>query len=98
MDNLTAYAERFKALSDPLRLKIILSLKDKEKCVCELCDELELQQSKLSYHLKILTDVGLIAKRTEKTWSYYSLKQDVVSWVNQECCEFITLKVIRELP
>jgi ArsR family transcriptional regulator len=90
---LKLYAEKFKALSDPLRLCIILNLKDGEKCVCELCDNLEMQQSKISYHLKILVDVGLIKRRYDKTWSYYSLKEDVVSWVAEECCEFIKLRM-----
>jgi ArsR family transcriptional regulator len=90
---LTLYAEKFKALSDPLRLEIIILLKDGEKCVCKLCDSLDMQQSKISYHLKILLDVGLVKRRNDKTWSYYSLKEDVVSWVAEECCEFIKLRM-----
>ncbi len=91
--NLSLFAEKFKALSDPLRLRIIIILKDGEKCVCELCDQLDMQQSKVSYHLKLLTEVGLINRRTSKTWSYYSLKEDVVAWVAEECCSFIKLRV-----
>ncbi len=88
---LESYAEKFKALAHPLRLQIILFLRDGEKCVCELCSALDLQQSKISYHLKILLDVNLIQQRTDKTWSYYSLKEDLISWVNEECCQVFKL-------
>ncbi len=88
---LERYADKFKALAHPLRLQIILFLRDGEKCVCELCSDLDLQQSKISYHLKILLDVNLIEQRTDKTWSYYSLKEDLISWVNEECCQVFKL-------
>lgn len=63
----------FKALSDPIRLKIIALLQYQELCVCDLCDRLELRQSKLSFHLKVLKDAQLLRSRQEGRWVYYRL-------------------------
>ena len=50
-----------KALSDPLRLQVIEALANGERCVCDLTADLGLAQSKLSFHLKVLKDAGLLA-------------------------------------
>ena len=63
----------FHALSDSLRLKIIQLLQQQEWCVCDLCDRLEVNQSKLSFHLKTLKEAGLIVPRQSGRWIYYSL-------------------------
>lgn len=63
----------FRALADPLRLKIVELLRSQELCVCELCDRLEVNQSKLSFHLKNLKDANLIRSRQQGRWMYYSL-------------------------
>ncbi|NJN76061.1 MAG: winged helix-turn-helix transcriptional regulator [Synechococcaceae cyanobacterium RL_1_2] len=72
----------FKALSDPLRLKVITLLKNQELCVCDLCAALEVSQSKLSFHLKNLKDANLIRSRQEGRWIYYSL--NLVQFVELE--------------
>ncbi len=63
----------FQALSDVLRLNILALLRSQELCVCELCDKLEVSQSKLSFHLKTLKDAKLVRSRQEGRWIYYSL-------------------------
>ncbi|HHP7231862.1 MAG TPA: ArsR/SmtB family transcription factor [Xenococcaceae cyanobacterium] len=63
----------FQALSDPLRLKIIAALQQQELCVCDLCDRLKVNQSKLSFHLKTLKEAGLITPRQSGRWIYYSV-------------------------
>ena len=63
----------FRAMGDPTRMKILELLRDGERCVCELTDELQAAQSRLSFHLKILKDAGLIRDRREGRWVYYSL-------------------------
>ena len=63
----------FRALSDPLRLQITELLRSQELCVCELCDQLNVSQSKLSFHLKNLKEASLIRSRQEGRWMYYSL-------------------------
>jgi len=66
----------FHALSDETRLEIIEHLKDGEQCVCDLTDALKTGQSRLSFHLKVLKDAGLITDRPEGRWIYYSLNSE----------------------
>jgi ArsR family transcriptional regulator, arsenate/arsenite/antimonite-responsive transcriptional repressor len=68
-----AIALYFHALSDPLRVKVLELLRERELCVCELCDKLEVPQSKLSFHLKALKEAKLVRTRQEHRWIYYSL-------------------------
>jgi ArsR family transcriptional regulator, arsenate/arsenite/antimonite-responsive transcriptional repressor len=63
----------FHALSDETRLAIVQRLGSGEKCVCDLQDLLDAAQSRLSYHLKLLKDAGLIADRRDGRWVHYSL-------------------------
>ncbi len=63
----------FHALSDPLRIKVLELLRERELCVCELCEVLAVPQSKLSFHLKALKEAQLVRPRQEGRWVYYSL-------------------------
>ncbi|MDB9524692.1 metalloregulator ArsR/SmtB family transcription factor [Oscillatoria sp. CS-180] len=63
----------FHALSDPLRVHVIERLRTQEMCVCDLCGELDVSQSKLSFHLRVLKDAGLVRARPQGRWTYYSL-------------------------
>ena len=65
--------ELFHALSDATRLATLEMLKLGERCVCELQDQLDVAQSRLSFHLKVLKDAGLVDDRKEARWSYYSI-------------------------
>lgn len=69
------YTEKFKALADETRLRMIyLFLKaNSELCVCEVTDSLEIPQYNVSRHLKILKNAGLIQERKEGRWVYFSL-------------------------
>lgn len=69
----TSIMAGFQALSDSLRLQIIKLLQEQELCVCDLCDRLNVSQSKLSFHLKTLKEAGLIRPRQSGRWIYYSL-------------------------
>ena len=71
-------AELFHALSDPIRVEVVSLLLDGERCVCDLMDDLELQQSRLSWHLKALADAGIISGRREGRWNYYSLNKEAL--------------------
>lgn len=66
-------ARIFKALSDPKRLAIIELLRSGEKCACVLMDQLDLGQSAVSYHMKILCQSGLVDSRQEGKWTHYRL-------------------------
>jgi ArsR family transcriptional regulator, arsenate/arsenite/antimonite-responsive transcriptional repressor len=69
-------AALFHALSDEIRLDVIGLLQHGERCVCELMADLDIAQSRLSWHLKTLSDVGIIAGRREGKWNYYSLNAE----------------------
>ncbi len=85
------YEQKFKALADQKRLEIMYELCQRgSTCVCDLTEAFDMTQSKLSYHLKILLDAGLIVKETKGTWSYYDLNDtEVNSLLSEElCCIF----------
>lgn len=71
MDN---YVEIFKALADRTRLRImrLLSITDRQVCVCEIVDALELPQYQISKHLNILKHANLVEGERRGTWVYYS--------------------------
>ena len=71
-----ATAALFHALSDPIRIEVLGLLANGERCVCDLTEELEVAQSRLSWHLKTLKDAGLVSDRREGRWSYYTLERD----------------------
>lgn len=68
----------FHALSDETRLALLDRLKDGEQCVCELTDAMKAAQSRLSFHLKVLKDAGLVEDRREGRWMYYSLSVQAI--------------------
>ncbi len=61
----------FHALSDDTRLQILERLRGGERCVCELTDVLDAALCRLSFHLKVLKDAGLVRDRREGRWMYY---------------------------
>lgn len=71
-------AELCHALADETRLDILDQLKEGERCVCELTDALQTGQSRLSFHLKVLKDAGLIQDRPDGRWIYYAINADAV--------------------
>lgn len=72
-------ATLFHALSDQIRMDVVVLLMDGERCVCDLMSDLDLAQSRLSWHLKTLSDAGIITGRREGRWNYYSLNADVLA-------------------
>lgn len=86
--NLDSVVLGFHALSDSLRINVIELLRDRELCVCELCDVLGVTQSKLSFHLKTLKEAGLVRSRQEGRWIYYSLNLPQFVILEQYLAEF----------
>jgi ArsR family transcriptional regulator, arsenate/arsenite/antimonite-responsive transcriptional repressor len=92
--------EIFHALSDETRLQIIELLRKGERCVCELTDSLDAAQSRLSFHLRVLRDAGIVRDRKDGRWVHYELNADAfeeaealveelkprASQVREECC------------
>lgn len=64
-------AELFKALGHPVRIKILHMLSEGERCVCEMIDEVDIEQSNLSQHLGVLKKQGLIDSRKDGQWVRY---------------------------
>jgi len=81
--DLSRAVELFHALSDETRLAIVRRLRDGERCVCHLTDLLDAAQSRLSFHLKVLKDAGLVSDRRAGRWVHYSLNRDVFSELNE---------------
>jgi ArsR family transcriptional regulator, arsenate/arsenite/antimonite-responsive transcriptional repressor len=72
-------ARIFHALSDHTRLSILQRLRLGERCVCDLTDALDAAQSRLSFHLKVLKDAGLVTDRRDGRWMYYTLNSEALA-------------------
>lgn len=68
-------AKVFKAFCDEKRLAILALLRSGEKCACVLLDDLEIGQSGLSYHMKILCESGIVESRQEGKWTHYKISE-----------------------
>lgn len=85
-----------KVFSDINRLKIlILVLRDREVCVCEICDTLKLSQPLVSRHLKQMREANILESRQSGTWVMYSLTSNSDSslecWINEARKQFAFL-------
>ena len=72
----------FKALGDPVRLRLlslIASREGGEACVCELTDSFDLTAPTISHHLKVLRESGLVASERRGTWVYYRAEPAVLA-------------------
>lgn len=68
-------ANVFKAFCDEKRLAILELLRSGEKCACVLIDQMEIGQSSLSYHMKILCESGIVESRQEGKWTHYRISE-----------------------
>jgi ArsR family transcriptional regulator len=82
-------ARLFHALSDETRLRILERLRRGERCVCELTDALDAAQSRLSFHLRILKDAGLVTDRRVGRWSYYGINVEALTEVGELAGELV---------
>jgi ArsR family transcriptional regulator len=74
-------ARVFKALADPVRLRLLslIGARDGgEACVCDLTVAFDLTQPTISHHLKVLREAGLISSERRGTWVYYRVVPDAV--------------------
>lgn len=83
MDVRTNYALLFKAMADETRLQIVEMLSCGEMCACVILDYFQITQPTLSYHMKILTDSGIVTSRKEGSWVYYHNNPDVIMKINE---------------
>jgi ArsR family transcriptional regulator len=75
----TRATQLFHALSDETRLAVLERLQQGEQCVCDLQSLLDAAQSRLSFHLRVLREAGLVHDRKEGRWSYYRLDPDAIN-------------------
>ena len=66
----------FKACSDATRLRILFLLTERELCVCEIMAVLDLPQGKVSRHLAVMKQYGLLTVHRDGVWIYYALAKD----------------------
>ncbi|MBF0363387.1 MAG: winged helix-turn-helix transcriptional regulator [Oligoflexia bacterium] len=71
--------EIFKALSEPMRIKILDVVSCRELCACEILECLSISQSTLSHHMKVLISCDLVIGRKEATWMYYSINKETIA-------------------
>jgi ArsR family transcriptional regulator len=85
MNSYADYVPVFKALSDETRLKIIDMLSCGEMCACDILEKFSISQSTLSYHMKILTESGLVNGVRDGAWMRYTLRSERI----EEAIDFI---------
>ncbi|WP_408626277.1 ArsR/SmtB family transcription factor [Alkaliphilus oremlandii] len=73
------YALLLKALGDETRVKIFNMLSKGELCACDMLEEFHITQPTLSYHMKILSESGLVDSRREGVWTKYSINVDLLN-------------------
>lgn len=68
----------FKAIADDNRLKIVEMLSCGEMCACDILEFFQITQPTLSYHMKILTDSGIVTSRKEGSWVFYNNNLELI--------------------
>jgi ArsR family transcriptional regulator len=78
-------AARFRALSDPSRLQILQLLFDNERSVQELCEMTDMSQANVSKHLSVLAEQGIVQKRRQGLFVFYSIADETI----YELCDIV---------
>lgn len=76
-------ARVFHALSDETRLRIVARLLTGEQCNCDLMMTLDAAQSRLSFHMKILKEAGLVTDRRQGRWIHYSIVPETMQEIQR---------------
>lgn len=66
----------FRAFCDENRLRILEMLRCGEMCACKLLENLDIGQSTLSHHMKILCDAGVVVSRADGKWTHYRISEE----------------------
>ena len=77
------YVSLYKALADETRLKIIQMLSSEELCACHILEAFNITQPTLSYHMKILTECGLVKGAKEGSWMKYTLNKERLALIKE---------------
>ncbi|MFC4375901.1 ArsR/SmtB family transcription factor [Nocardia halotolerans] len=79
-------ASAFKALSDPVRLRLLSSIASREgqeACVCDLSTGIDLTQPTISHHLKVLREAGLLVSERRASWVYYRVVPEALQRLSE---------------
>ncbi|HEX2145770.1 MAG TPA: metalloregulator ArsR/SmtB family transcription factor [Glycomyces sp.] len=80
-DQAERLASSFKALGDPVRLRLLSLIASHEggrACVCDLTDSFDLTAPTISHHLKVLKETGLVTAERRGTWVYYEARREAL--------------------
>jgi len=95
VESIDAVAARFKALGEPTRLRILLALRDGDRCVGDLQDATALNQANLSRHLQLLLAAGLVKRRRDGLFVYYGLADSHVLSLCELMCARLAASPVR---
>jgi DNA-binding transcriptional ArsR family regulator len=86
VDDPATAARLFKALADPIRVRLVTLIRQttgQEACFCDLAGEFDMPQSSLSHHLKILVTAGVLHRERRGTWSWYRIDHHALDTMAQ---------------
>ncbi len=86
-------ASRFRVLSDPMRLKILHTLDDKEMNVSDLVEAIGAGQANVSKHLGVMLDAGVVERRKEGLNSFYKVSDETIF----ELCDVVCARLKEQL-
>jgi DNA-binding transcriptional ArsR family regulator len=92
-------ARRFRAIGEPMRIRLLDRLRDGEATVGDLSEALSASQQNISKHLAVLADVGILGRRKEGNHVYYRVVDEGVFALCEEVCGFVQeqLRSLHEL-
>ena len=90
------FAKLFKALSDETRIRILKVLLERECCVCEVMQALDISQSRASRNLRVLEDAGFIKSRRDGPWVVYSIAEQTTSSYAAPLIEMLRGSLVNE--
>lgn len=93
IEALELVANRFKILSEPIRLRILQTLQDSEKSVTQLTEAVETSQPNVSKHLKILQDAGIVKRQPQGNTVYYSIADESIFTLCETVCSSLETRL-----
>jgi ArsR family transcriptional regulator len=90
------FSKLFKALSDETRIRILKVLLERECCVCEVMQALDISQSRGSRNLRVLEDAGFVKSRRDGPWVIYSIAEQATSSYAAHLIEMLRGSLVNE--
>lgn len=90
------FIKLFKALSDETRVRILKVLLERECCVCEIMQALDISQTRASRNLRVLEDAGFIKSRRDGPWIIYSINEQTMNSYAASLIEMLRSSLVNE--